>query len=141
MLQKFFETLSDNRQQAKVRHNLLEIVVMTICAVTIGCEYWYQIQEYCKHQVNWFREMLGLELKNGVASQDTFRRAFASINPKEFEKLFTLWVRSVCKKTEGEIVSIDGKSIRASRDVGDSPLHLVSAWANKNQLVLGQNAT
>jgi len=63
MLQKFFETLSDNRQQAKVKHNLLEIVVMTICAVTIGCEYWYQIGEYCKHQVDWFREKLGLELK------------------------------------------------------------------------------
>jgi predicted transposase YbfD/YdcC len=137
---KYFETLTDSRQAAKVRYNLLEIVVMTICAVVIGCEYWYQIEEYCKHQEDWFREKLGLKLENGVASHDTFQRAFAAINPKEFEKCFALWVRSVCKNTSGEIVSIDGKSIRASCDRGASPIHWVSAWANKNRLVLGQEA-
>lgn len=141
MLQKYFETLTDSRQQAKVRYNLLETVVMTICAVTIGCEFWYQIEEYCKHQVDWFREKLGLKLEYGVGSHDTFQRIFEIIDPKEFEKLFTLWVRSICKKTDGEIVSIDGKTIRASRNGDASPLHLVSAWANKNQLVLGQERT
>ena len=62
MLQKHFEALTDKRQNGKVKHNLLEIVVMTICAVTIGCEYWYQIGDYCRHQESWFKEKLGLEL-------------------------------------------------------------------------------
>jgi predicted transposase YbfD/YdcC len=141
MLQKHFEELTDARQKLKVRYNLLEIVVMTICAVTIGCEYWYQIEGYCKHQENWFKEKLGLELKNGVPSHDTFQRAFAVIEPKEFEKHFTSWIRSVCKLTKGEIVSLDGKAIRGSRNGDNPPLHLVSAWANRNQMVLGQERT
>jgi hypothetical protein len=86
MLQKYFETISDQRQSWKVKHKLLEIVVMTICAVTIGCEYWYQIGHYCKHQEQWFKDKLGLELKNGIASHNTFRRAISAINPKEFEE-------------------------------------------------------
>jgi predicted transposase YbfD/YdcC len=141
MLQKHFETLTDTRQSGKVKHNLLEIVVMTVCAVTIGCEYWYQIGDYCKHQENWFREKLGLELKNGVASHNTFRRVFSVINPREFEKHFEEWVRAVCKVSGGEIVSIDGKTIRGSKGGDKSPIHLVSAWANKSQMVLGQERT
>ena len=141
MLQKQFEALTDKRQNGKVKHNLLEIVVMTICAVTIGCEYWYQIGHYCRHQESWFKEKLGLKLKNGVASHNTFRRVFALIEPKEFERNFKQWVRTVCKLTKGEIVSIDGKTVCGSANGGDSPLHLVSAWANKNQMVLGQEST
>jgi predicted transposase YbfD/YdcC len=141
MIQKFFETLADNRQKTKVRHNLLETVIMTICAVTVGCQFWYQIEEYCQHQIAWFREKLGLTLPYGIPSHDTFQRIFASIEPKEFEKRFTQWVSSICKSTDKEIVSIDGKTLRASRKKGGSPLHLVNAWANKNQLVLGQEAT
>lgn len=141
MLQKYFEALTDSRQSGKVKHNLLEIVVMTLCAVTIGCEYWYQIAHYCNHQENWFRNKLGLELKNGIASHNTFRRVFATINPDEFEKNFRTWVSSVCKFTDGEIVSIDGKTVRGSKNGDNSPLHLVSAWANKHQMVLGQIRT
>jgi predicted transposase YbfD/YdcC len=141
MLQKYFETLTDGRQTLKVRHNMLEIVVMTICAVTIGCEYWYQIAHYCKHQSGWFKEKLGLELKNGVASQNTFRRVFMQIDPKEFERHFISWVRAVCKLSKGEVVSIDGKTVRGSRNGDSPPIHLVSAWANKNQMVLGQERT
>jgi predicted transposase YbfD/YdcC len=141
MLQEHFETLTDTRQRAKIRHNLLEIVVMTICAVTIGCEYWYQIHHYCRHQAQWFRDKLGLTLAHGVASSDTFRRAFAAIDPKEFERHFIAWVKTICKATEKEIVSIDGKTLCGSKDNTKSPLHLVSAWASKNRLVLGQLAT
>lgn len=141
MLQKYFETLKDKRQNGKVKHKLLEIVVMTICAVTIGCEYWYQIGHYCAHQENWFREKLGLELKNGVGSHNTFRRIFSAIEPKEFEHNFKEWVRAVCRVTKGEIISIDGKTICGSGSGDKSPLHLVSAWANKNQMVIGQERT
>ena len=141
MLQKYFGTLPDVRQKNKIKHNLLEIVMMTIYAVMIGCEFWYQISEYCSYQIDWLRKKLGLKLENGVASHDTFQRIFATIDPKEFEKRFVFWVRAVCKVTKGEFVGIDGKTVRGSRSKEHSPLHLVSAWAHKNRLVLGQTLT
>lgn len=141
MLQKYFEKLSDVRVLGRTRHNLLEIVVMTICAVVSGCEFWWQIEDFCKVKADWFRERLGLKLQNGVASHDTFQRVLSLIKPKEFESCFTTWVKAVCKKTDNEIVSIDGKTLRGSKKGDSKALHLVSAWANKNQLVLGQIST
>jgi hypothetical protein len=88
----------------------------------------------------WFRERLGLNLKHGVASHDTFQRIFALLNPKEFKKRFISWVRAVCK-IDREIVNIDGKTICGSRNGENPPLHLVGAWASKNKLALGQKAT
>ena len=138
MLRKCFESLTDSRQQTKVKHNLLEIVIMTVCAVVTGCKFWNQIEDFCKVKQQWFRDKLKLELLNGVPSHDTFQRIFAVINPKEFEKNFVTWVRTICSLHKDEFVNIDGKTVRGSRKADDSAIHLVSAWANKNQLVLGQ---
>lgn len=141
MLQKYFETIGDRRQAGKIKHNMLEVIIMTICAVVSGCEHWEEIADFCKVKEDWFREKVGLELKYGIASHDTFQRVFAIIRPKELEKRFMAWMEAVAKKTKGDCVSIDGKTIRGSRDAQDHVIHMVSAWSNKNQMVLGQVRT
>jgi len=140
-MKEHFENITDPRQSWKIEHNLLEIVVMTICAVISGCEYWEDIVDFSRVKEAWFKEKLGLVLKNGIASHDTFQRVFQLINPEELEASFLSWVSSVAQKTKGEIVSIDGKTICGSRDTKAKAIHMVSAWANANQLVLGQVKT
>jgi hypothetical protein len=76
-MKKHFETISDPRQPWKVERNLLKIVVMTICAVISGCEYWEDIWDFCRVKEQWFKEKLGLKLANGIASHDTFQRVFS----------------------------------------------------------------
>lgn len=140
MLKEYFTGLTDERQSGKVRHNLLEVVVMTICAVIAGCEVWEDIADFCRVKEKWLKESLGMELKNGIPSHDTMQRIWGMILPEEFERCFRSWVSSVCQRTNGEIVSIDGKTVRGSADKGKNPIHMVSAWAREQQLVLGQLA-
>ena len=73
-MRKYFEEIVDPRQAWKVEHELQEIIVMTICAVISGCEYWEDIVDFSRVKESWFREKLGLKLENGVASHDTFQR-------------------------------------------------------------------
>jgi predicted transposase YbfD/YdcC len=140
-MRKHFESITDPRQAWKVNYNLLEIVVMTICAVISGCEYWDDIVDFSRVKRTWFQEKLGLVLEQGIASHDTFQRIFQLIKPEELEASFLSWVRSVAQKTKGEIISIDGKTVCGSRDAKAKAIHMVSAWANANQLVLGQVKT
>ncbi len=100
-----FKGISEPRQEWKIRYNLPEIIVMTICAVISGCEHWEEIVDFSRVKASWFQEKLGLELKNGVASHDTFQRVFQLIRPEELEAGFLSWVRSVARITEGEIIS------------------------------------
>jgi predicted transposase YbfD/YdcC len=140
-VKEHFEEITDPRQPWKTDYNLLEIVVMTICAVISDCEHWEDIVDFCRVRENWFREKLGLILENGIASHDTFQRVFQLIKPEEMEAGFLSWVKSITEKTKGEIISIDGKTVCGSRDTKAKAIHMVSAWANANQLVLGQVKT
>lgn len=136
-MKKYFEEINDPRAPWKVKHKLIEIIITGICAVISGCEYFEDIADFCRVKSEWFKEKLGLELAHGTASHDTYERVFGMIEPLEFEKCFSRWVRSVCKKTKDEVVSIDGKTLCGS--VGEhEAVQMVSAWANANQLVLGQ---
>ena len=141
MLQKHFETLTDIRQSHKIKHNLLEIVTLTVCALVAGIDAWWQIADFVDKQKDFFRAKFGFKLINGAPSHDTFRRVFELINPREFEKCFLSWVRSAVDLSGGEIVNIDGKTLRGSRKNNCPPLHLVGAWANKNRMLLGQIPT
>jgi len=141
MMQEYFENITDKRQGHKIKHNLLEVLVITICAVIAECEAWYQIEEYCEEKIDWFRKKLGLKLENGIPSHDTFERIFAMIDPKEFENSFILWIKAVNNLTKSETISIDGKTICASRDKSKKAIHMVSAWANSSKMVLGQLKT
>ena len=123
-MKEYFERLSDFRQPWKVDYNLSEIVITTICAVISGCEYWEDIVDFCRVKESWFREKLKLELKNGIASHDTYQRIFQLIAPHEFELGFISWVRSIAIKTKGEIVSIDGKTVCGSLGTKEKALTL-----------------
>jgi len=131
-MMKFFENITDPRQPWKTDYNLLEIVLMTICAVISGCEHWEDIVDFSRVKEAWFREKLGLRLENGIASHDTFQRVFQLISPKELEEGFLSWVASIVRKTKGEIISIDGKTLCGSRSTKSKAIHMVSAWANAN---------
>lgn len=138
MMKKYFEELSDSRQQSKIKYNLVEVVVMAIIAVTAGAEHWNEIAMYCKSKEDMLRTKFNLKLENGTPTDDTFQRIFAIIKPKEFEKCFMNWIKSVVNIPEKEIVSLDGKTLRRSRDDNFNVIHMVSAWASQTGVVLGQ---
>jgi|GEM_PF-1324181 len=97
-MKKYFEQLSDPRQEWKTDYSMLEIVVMTTCTVISGCEHWEDIVDFSRVKESWFCEKLRLKLENGIASHDTFQRIFQLIDPKEFEEGFQQWVSSIVRK-------------------------------------------
>ncbi len=137
-MKEYFEEITDTRQQWKIKYNLLEVIVMTIIAVTAGAEHWNEIAMYCKGKIEIFREKYGLKLENGVPTDDTFQRIFAIIKPEQLEKCFRNWVKARFGSTDNEIVSLDGKTLCGSRDDNYNHIHMISAWANKAGIVLGQ---
>lgn len=135
---KYFEEIEDTRQQGKIKYLLVEVIVMTIIAVTAGADNWSEIAMYCKGKITMFQRKFGLKLENGVPTDDTFQRIFAIIKPDQLEKCFRNWVKSAFKMEKHEIISLDGKTICGSRKDNYSFIHVVSAWANKTGIVLGQ---
>lgn len=138
-----FAELPDPRIERKKLHALLDIVVIAICAVICGAEGWEDIESFAERRLDWLKRFL--PLPNGVPHHDTFRRVFERINPSMFEACFQKWVRSLCQIFEQEVVAIDGKTARRSyshkKDNALGALHLVSAWACEQSLVLGQVRT
>ena len=134
----FFETLEDPRGKQGREHDFIGIVMIAILATIAGAEGWDDIELYAESHQAWLEELL--ELKNGVPHADTYRRVFALINPESLQNCFLGWVKQIVKKTKGEVIAIDGKQSRGSYDRNQkkSALHVVSAWSNKNRLVLGQ---
>lgn len=107
-------------------------------AVIAGAEGWEDIELYAPSHQTWLEELL--DLRNGVPHADTYRRVFALINPELLQKCFLDWIKQIAKQTQGEVIAIDGKQSRGSYDSNQnqSALHVVSAWANENRLMLGQ---
>ncbi len=132
--------LTDPRVERTRRHDLQELVIIAICGVLSGAESWVEIEAYGKAKVAWLRTFLALP--GGIPSHDTFGRVFAALDAEAVEAAFTGWVRDLVGSVQG-VVAIDGKTIRGSHDraQGKRPLHLVSAWAVANHVVLGQIAT
>ncbi len=133
-----FETLEDPRTAYLIEHPLLDIVVLTICAIICGAETWEEIEEYGQIKVEWLKTFLALP--NGIPSHDTISRVFSLLEPTQLQECFVRWVNSIAQLSAGEVISIDGKSARHSYDKGKGKgaIHMVSAWASENQLVLGQ---
>jgi predicted transposase YbfD/YdcC len=136
-----FFTLEDPRDPARLRHKLMDMVVIAIAAVICGADDWVGVAAFGRAKETWFRQFL--ELPNGIPAHDTFGRVFSLLAPGAFEQCFRAWVASIRQVLPGEIVAIDGKTVRRSHDraSGLAPLHLVSAWATANRVVLGQIAT
>ena len=140
-LMQHFSGLEDPRRPQGRRHNLLDIVAMTICGVVAGAEGWDDVELFAQCKEDWFRTFL--ELPNGIPCSDTFARVFTRLDPDRFRECFTDWVSSIHRLTQGEVVAIDGKTVRRSHDrrTGQEAIHMVSAWASENSLVLGQTRT
>lgn len=132
----FFNELNDPRaSRGNKQHDLLDIVAISICAVICGAESWEEIAEYGRIKKKWLGTFLSLP--NGIPSHDTFNRIMSAINPLDFERCFSNWVSGLLVATN-EIISIDGKTICGAKVNGKSPIHMVSAWASKNNIALGQ---
>lgn len=139
-LETIFAQVEDPRVERTKRHRLRDIIILAICGVICGAEGWVEIEEFGKAKEAWFTELL--KLPNGIPSHDTFGRVFAQIDPKQFEASFFQWVQGLTSTVQG-VIAIDGKTLRRSHDqeAGKKALHLVSAWAIENRLVLAQLAT
>ena len=137
---KHFSVLSDPRRDNR-RHKLIDIITIAICAVIGNADSFEHIAEFGRAKHEWFKGFL--ELPHGIPSADTFERVFARIDPVEFKTCFLEWIRAISQLTKGEIIAVDGKTLRRSHDKsnGKSAIHMVSAWACANSLVLGQVKT
>jgi predicted transposase YbfD/YdcC len=139
-IKRHFRKLKDPRLRRRRRHELLDILVIAICAVIGDCDTWEDIGVFAKKREDWFRRFLALP--NGVPSADTISRLFSRLDPEAFGACFQSWVRAVSAAVGLPHIAIDGKTLRRSGDraAGLGPLHLVSAWATEQHLTLGQVA-
>jgi hypothetical protein len=135
----------DPRRQCKnLRHPLVDVLVVGFCAVLCGCEDFVEVETFARKKEDFFRRFL--ELPEGIPAHDTFRRVFQAVCPRALQRCLIQWLQGVRQAApaaaEGEVVAIDGKTLRRTFDraQGLGALHLVSAWATANGLTLGQVA-
>ncbi|MCK7458004.1 ISAs1 family transposase [Idiomarina aminovorans] len=136
-----FGDLADTRQSAKVTYPLEDILFITLCGVVAGAEGWSEIRDYADGHIDWFQQH-GY-LREGVPVDDTIARTISRIDPEQFRACFINWMQAVHESTEGQMIAIDGKTLRSSYQRGDrqSTIHMVNAFACANQVVLGQIKT
>ena len=134
-----FSELEDPRVERTKRYPLEEILLLVICATLSGCNGWTSIKQFGEIKLSWLRQYL--PYKDGIPVDDTIARLMRKLDPKLFQGCFMRWMQSVVELTDGDIIAVDGKTARGSRNGSDSPLHLVSAWSAANGVVLGQEKT
>jgi len=137
-IEEHFGKVSDPRVDRTKEHKLMDMIAIAICAVICGAEGWVDIELFGKSKLAWLKTFL--ELPNGIPSHDTFGRVFSRIDAQEFQLAFSEWVWAVNDIVQGQIINIDGKQLRGSKDkiLGKRAIYMVSAWAEENELVLGQ---
>jgi predicted transposase YbfD/YdcC len=137
-LTEYFSLLEDPRAEHLTKHGLIDIIIVAICAVICGAETWTDVELFGNERLDWLRQFL--DLKNGIPSHDTFGRVFARIDSGQFQACFASWVQAVFQATKGQVIAVDGKQARRSHDRTNdkNAIHVVSAWATDNHLVLGQ---
>jgi len=135
--------MKDKRRRSKgnFKHELLDIVFLVVSATVSGCNDYESIEVFGESQLDWLRKYY--PFKNGIPSHDTINRVFSLLDPKVFGQYFIEWTQEICELSRGELVSIDGKTVRRSHDKkhGKSAIHIVSAYAEKNRVCLGQIQT
>ena len=137
-LKTHFADLPDPRAQHSIEHLLIDIVMITICAVICGAESWVEIENYGRAKQSWLETVL--DLPNGIPSHDTFERVFARLRPEALQQCFLNWMQAAFEISDGELIAVDGKTLRGSYERGGKQgvIHMVSAWATQNRIVLGQ---
>jgi predicted transposase YbfD/YdcC len=135
-----FAELNDPRED-NIRHLLIDIIAIVICASICSAETWEDIEAFAEAKSEWLARFL--TLPNGIPSHDTMARVFSLLDPAEFNKCFLSWIQAINPQIDQEMISIDGKTLRHSFDTanGKPSIHMVSAWANKAGMVLGQIKT
>lgn len=134
---QYFTGINDPRIDRTKAHLLEDIIVIAILTVLCGGDTWNDMEDFGKEKEQWLRTIL--KLPEGIPSHDTFNRVFSLLDPTALETCFIQWTSSVSSLTEGEVISIDGKSLCGSRDKDKKRIvHMVSAWADVNNIVLGQ---
>lgn len=137
-----FQTLEDPRIERTKKHLLLDILVIALCTLLAGGEGFQDMELFGKSKRVWLQTFLALP--HGIPSHDTFGRVFARLNPQRFQECFLSWTQAVAQLTQGTLISLDGKTVKASfdRTTASSPLHMLSAWCSDNGgLVIGQTKT
>lgn len=137
-LKDHFATISDPRTGPAQEHELLDILLIAVCAMLCGAEGFTDIALWGRCQHDWLKTWLALP--NGIPSHDTFNRVFGLIAPAQFAACFQSWTQALRQTVAGELIAIDGKTLRGSRTKTRGPVHLVNVWAASNRLVLAQLA-
>lgn len=133
-----FRNIQDPRVEGRCDHNLIDIIVIAVCAVIAGGETWVDVENFGIAKQEWLGSFL--ELPNGIPSHDTFGRFFAVLDAEAFQTSFRRWVEDVFRVTKGQVIAIDGKTVRRSHDksIGKDAIHMVNAWASASGIALGQ---
>lgn len=134
----YFSDLEDPRGGRNITHPLENVITLAILAVICGADGWVDVEEYGKAKQDWLSTFLNLE--RGIPSHDTFGRVFRWLDEDAFRARFIQWTTSICKRTKGQLIALDGKKLRRSHETrkGREGIWMVSAWASENRLVLGQ---
>ncbi|EKO3580764.1 ISAs1 family transposase, partial [Vibrio metschnikovii] len=134
-----FEVVKDYRQAAKVEHKLSDIILLTICGVLSGFDTWEGICDFGESRTD-FLKSLG-DFENGIPSSDTIARVMGMVSPSAMQKAFISWMKDCHQITDGEVVAIDGKTVRGSYNKSEerSAIHMVNAFATAQGLCLGQS--
>src|SRR5688500_4280333 len=136
-----FAPLRDRRADRGQDHLLLDMITVALCAVLCGADGWVAVETFGRAKAAWLRTFVALP--GGIPSHESFGRVFARLDPADFQRCFLAWARAVVPDTVGQVVALDGKTLRRTHDRsnGKAALHMVSAWACGSGLVLGQVAT
>jgi predicted transposase YbfD/YdcC len=137
-IKKHFRQLRDPRVEGRTKHRLIDLLVLALCGIIANCDDWPDIALFAKQREAWFRRFLALP--GGIPAHDTFERVFAALNPRALEACCLAWLRAVAGLAGVEHIAIDGKSLRGSAGSKLGALHIVSAWATKAHVSLGQVA-
>jgi predicted transposase YbfD/YdcC len=137
-LNKYFKNLKDPRRKHMRLHKLIDILFIAISAVLAGADSFTDIEDYGNCKLDWFKKYLSLP--HGIPSHDTFGRVFSLLEPEVLKACFRNWIEALVTKIAGQVIAIDGKTVRRSFDSANekSAIHVVSAWAAENNIVLGQ---
>lgn len=141
-IEHHFSGLPDPRRQyGNITHDFHDVLIISISAILSGADNWTAVSEFGVQKFDWLSSFLNL--KNGIPSHDVFSSIFSKISTKTFSECFVSWTSSICHLLPGEVVAIDGKTLRRSHDKSAKlkAAHVVSAWANENRMVLGQVKT